>query len=171
MGTQLPSLKRGQSPIPNLGPSLLWPNGRMDQDVTLYGGRPHPRPHCTGWGPSPPKGGSHPPAQFRPMSHVAKRLDGLRCHLVWRWASANIVLWDTAPLPNGHSPQFLAHICCGQMARWIKIQDVTWYGGRPRPKGHSVRWVPSSPPKKRDKAPSPIFGPCMQVGLSQATLC
>ena len=25
-----------------------------------------------------------PPANFRPMSVVAKRLDGLRCHLVWR---------------------------------------------------------------------------------------
>ena len=25
------------------------------------------------------------------------------------------------PLPQGHSPQFLAHICCGQMAGWIKM--------------------------------------------------
>jgi len=23
---------------------------------------------------------------------------------------------DSAPLPKGHSPQFLARICCGQMA-------------------------------------------------------
>jgi len=25
------------------------------------------------------------------------------------------------PLAKGHSPQLLAHICCGQMARWIKM--------------------------------------------------
>jgi len=25
------------------------------------------------------------------------------------------------PPPKGHSPQFLAHICCGQMATWIKM--------------------------------------------------
>ena len=29
---------------------------------------------------------------------------------------------DTVPPPpKGHSPQFLAHICCGQMAAWIKM--------------------------------------------------
>jgi len=32
--------------------------------------------------PSPPKRGTA--SNFRPMSVVAKRLDGLRCHLVWR---------------------------------------------------------------------------------------
>jgi len=25
------------------------------------------------------------------------------------------------PPPKGHSPQFLAHVCCGQMAAWIKM--------------------------------------------------
>jgi len=25
------------------------------------------------------------------------------------------------PPPKGHSPQFSAHICCGQMAAWIKM--------------------------------------------------
>ena len=25
------------------------------------------------------------------------------------------------PAPKGHSPQFSAHICCGQMAAWIKM--------------------------------------------------
>ena len=25
------------------------------------------------------------------------------------------------PPPKGHSPQFWAHICCGQMAAWIKM--------------------------------------------------
>jgi len=29
---------------------------------------------------------------------------------------------DPAPLPNrGTAPQFLAHVCCGQTAGWIKM--------------------------------------------------
>jgi len=37
--------------------------------------------------------------------------------------SGHIVLdGDPAPLPQtGKAPQFLAHICCGQMAAWIKM--------------------------------------------------
>ena len=42
--------KRGTSPV--FGPCLLWPNGWMDEDVTWYGSRPQPRPHCTRRGPS-----------------------------------------------------------------------------------------------------------------------
>ena len=34
----------------------------------------------------------------------------------------HIVLdWNPAPLQNGHSPRFSAHVCCGQMAMWIKM--------------------------------------------------
>jgi len=28
--------------------------------------------------------------------------------------------------PKGHSPQFSARICCGQMAKWIKMPLGTW---------------------------------------------
>jgi len=40
--------------------------------------------HCVRRGPSshPPKKGAQP-RNSRPISVVAKRLDGLRCHLVW----------------------------------------------------------------------------------------
>ena len=32
---------------------------------------------------------------------------------------------DPAPLPKkGQSPQFLAHVYCGQMAAWIEIRVV-----------------------------------------------
>jgi len=46
--------------------------------------------------PAPPpearlKKGVEPP-NFRPMSIVAKRLHGSRCHLVWRYASAQATL-------------------------------------------------------------------------------
>ena len=33
---------------------------------------------------SPPEKGHSPPPYFRPMPIVAKRLDGSKCHLVWR---------------------------------------------------------------------------------------
>jgi len=124
----------------------LWPNGWTDQDETWHAGRPRPWPHCVRWEPN-------------------------------------------SPSPKGHSPQFSAHICCGQMAAWIKMplgmeiglgpgdfafdgdpaplhkkgaeppspiigpfplwpngsmhQDVTWYGGKPQPRGLCVRWGPS----------------------------
>ena len=60
-GTKLPSPKRGHSSPPLFGPCLLWPNGCMDQDVTWFGGRPWPRPHCVTWGPSSPKKNAQPP--------------------------------------------------------------------------------------------------------------
>jgi len=48
----------------------------MDQDVTWYEARPRPRRLCVRWGPrSPLQKGAEPP-NFRPMSIVAKRLDG-----------------------------------------------------------------------------------------------
>jgi len=53
-------------------------------------------------------------------------------------------------------------------------QDTTWYGGRPRPKQHCVRWEPSSPrARKGAQQPLTLFGPlycgrvafCMHVRL------
>ena len=38
----------------------------------------------------PRKGGTA--LNFRPMTVVAKRLNGSRCHLVWRWAPAQTTL-------------------------------------------------------------------------------
>ena len=60
----------------------------------------------------------------------------------------HIVLnWDPAPLPKeGRSPQFSAHICCGQMHGCID-QDATWYAAMTRPRRLCVRWRPSSPPQ------------------------
>jgi len=71
--------------LPIFGPCLLRPNGCVDQDATWYGGRPRPTRtrHCVRWGPSSPPLQGHSP-QFSAMSVVAKRLDGLRCHLVLR---------------------------------------------------------------------------------------
>jgi len=80
-GDSLP--QGGGHSTPNFGPCLLWSNGWMDQDETWNGGRPLPRRHRVRWGPSPlPQRDTAP--NFRPMSVVAKRLDGSRCYLVWR---------------------------------------------------------------------------------------
>jgi len=62
---------------------------------------------------------------------------------------------DPAPSPKkgrGSStptPQFLAHVLWPN--GWM-YQDATWYGGRPRPRRHCIRWGPSSPL---------IPGPCL----------
>jgi len=68
--------------------------------MALRGG-PRSRPHCARWGPSSfsPKRG-HIPPNFRPISIVAKRLDGSRCHLVWRSALTQATLcWMGTQLP------------------------------------------------------------------------
>jgi len=68
MGTQPPT-PRGAEPHPIFGPSLLWPNGCMDQDATWYGGRPRPTRHCVRCGPSyRRKKGTPTPTQF--LAHV-----------------------------------------------------------------------------------------------------
>jgi len=54
MGTQLPSPKRGRSPL-ILGPCRFWPNGWKDQDGTWYGGRHRPTDVVLDGDPVPPK--------------------------------------------------------------------------------------------------------------------
>ena len=68
---------------------------------------------------SPPQITIKSPPNFRLISIVTKQLDGSRCHLVWRYASAHghIVLdGDPAlsPINGGTAPEFSAHVCCGQ---------------------------------------------------------
>jgi len=65
------------------------------------------------------------------------------------------------PPKKRYSPQFLAHVCCGQTAGRMD-QDAFWYGGMPRPWRYCVicvRWGPSSPSQKRHSPP--IFCPCL----------
>jgi len=82
-GTQLPAQKGGHSPQFSVhvccGQTAGWIKmslgtevGHGPDDIALDGDP----------APSPLKG--HSPPKFRPMSVVAKRLDGLRFHLVWR---------------------------------------------------------------------------------------
>ena len=55
---------------------------------------------------------------------------------------------------SGRSPRFSAHICCGQMAGWIKIHLVGRY--RPQPKPHCVIRGPCSLSSKGGGAPPPF---------------
>ena len=134
---------------------LLWPNGWMDQDATWQGSRPRPRPHT-----------------------VVSDLSVCLCvcfvcdvGVLWpngwmdqdeTWhgsrliASAQATLLDGNPAP-GHRPQFSVHICCGQMAGWIKM-----------PLGREIGLSPSDIVLDGDPAPlserghsPPIFDPCL----------
>jgi len=71
-GDRAPPQKGAQQP-PLFGLRILWPNGRMDEDATWYGGRPRPRPHYVRWGPISSQEGLRSP-QFSAMSLAAKRL-------------------------------------------------------------------------------------------------
>jgi len=82
-GDPTPLPQKGDIVPPIFGPFLLSPNGWMHQDATWYGGRPQPRRLCVRWGPSFLSSKEAQSPIFRPMSIVAKRLDGLRWHLVW----------------------------------------------------------------------------------------
>jgi len=93
--------------------------------------------------PLPSKKGEHSNPNFGACL-VAKRLHGSRCHLVrgLSLGPGHIVLHgDTAPPKNGHSspPHFPVHVLWPN--GWTD-QDATWYGGRPWPWRHSVRWRP-----------------------------
>jgi len=83
--------------------------------------------------------------------------------------SGHIVLDpDPVPLPKkGGSPQFSAHICCGQMAAWIQMPLGMAVGLNP---SDCVKWGPRFPSPKRANpsfrplsivANPPIFGPCL----------
>ena len=70
---------------------------------------------------------------------------------------------DPAPsTPNGHSPKFSTHICCGQMAGWIKMPlgmevgldpgDIMFDGdpALPPKEGAVFDGDPVPPPKRLD---------------------
>ena len=87
---------------------------------------------------------AHPPPNFWLMSVVAKRLDGFKMPLGTEvgFGPGDIVL-DGDPVPptlkkitgTGTTPKILAHVCCSQMAGWIKMPLCTEVGIGP---GHIV---------------------------------
>ena len=89
--------------------------------------------------------------------------------------------WPSSPPPGrkGHSAQFLTHVCCGQMAGWIKMPL-----GRELGHGPGIIVLDGDPQKRRHSSPhflADIYCGQMagwikmplgvEVGLTQATLC
>jgi len=90
------------------------------------------------------------------MSVVAKRLDGLRCHLVWRWASAQATVFDgdpATPEKRAHPPHPIFSPCLLWPNGWMD-QDATWYGSTPRLRRRGV----AGPP---ERGTAPVFGSCL----------
>jgi len=101
---------------------VLWPNGWMDQDETWHRGRPRHRPYCVRWGHSSPspKGTTH---NFWPISVLAKRLDGTRCHLGGRpRPRPHCVRWGLLP-PKGHNPNFRPMPVVAKRPKWHRPID------------------------------------------------
>jgi len=66
---------------------------------------------------------------------------------------------DPAPSPKrGIAPQFLAHLCCGQTAGWIKMPLGREVGLGP---GDIVLDGDPAPPSKWNSPLPPIFGGCV----------
>ena len=113
------------------GQTIGWIKTKLGMAVGLRPG------HTVLGGDQPPfpKGAQPPYPNFRLM-FVAKRLDELKCHLVWRWASAQatlclIVTWLLPPpkkMARTAPPIFGA--CLLWPNGWMH-QDRTWHGGRP----------------------------------------
>ena len=110
-----------------------------------------------------PKKGSEPHPNFRPMSIVAKRLDGSKRHLARRWALFHAKLCSMGtqlPSPKKAAeppPQFLAHFYCAQTVGCIKMPLSMEVSLSP---GDFVLDGDQPPPQKGGRAP-PISDPCL----------
>jgi len=85
---------------------------------------------------------------------VTKRMDRMPLGMEGGLGPGHIVV-DGNPAPpskKGHSPPILGQCLLWQNG-WTD-RDATWYGGRPHPKRHYVRWGPSSPRKRAQQPPA-----------------
>ena len=130
------------------------PSGLMDQHATWYGGRLGPGYIVLDGHPVPPHKGAQQLPISRPMSVVAKRLDEWTEDVTWCGGRPRpwpyCVRWGPS-LPKGHSPQFSAHVYCGQtVARlsycWALVCPfscrripLVYESRRSRPKGNYER--------------------------------
>jgi len=112
--------------------------------------------------PPPQKGGEAPP-QFSAHVYCDQTAGWIKMALSMqvRLGPGHIVLdGDPASLPKkgGRSlPNIPPIFIVAKRLDASRYQDATWYGDRPRPTRHCVRWVPAPPPLK-GHSPPPIFG-------------
>jgi len=140
-----PKRKRGQSPPPsNFRPVSMWPNVWMAQDGTWHGGGPRSRPHCARWEPSSPQKGQSPPifGTFRLWPNGW--MDGwMKMRLVTEvgLGPGDITLdGDPGPPQKEHCTPAFGPCLLGPNG--CMHQGTTWYGDRPQPRRHCVRWGP-----------------------------
>jgi len=118
--------------------------------------------------PPPRKKEGHSIPHFGPCI-VAKRLHGSRSHLVRVYASAQATMcyMRTQPPLEGvqQPPNFQPMSVVAK--QWMD-QDGTWYGGKPRPLPHCVRWGPAP---KWAQPPVLIFGPCLVAKWLDGSRC
>jgi len=91
------------------------------------------------------------PPNFRPMSYVAKRLDGSRCHALATEVGlgpGDNVRWGPSPPPKKREAQPPIFGTCLLWPNGCMYQDTTWYRGRSQPRRHCVKWGPSFPTLK-----------------------
>jgi len=126
------------------GQKFGWIKMKLDTVVALGPG------HIVRRGPSSPK--RHTAPNFRPMSVVAKRLDGLRCHLL---VQATLCYMGTQlpPKKGGTDLSPIIGPCLLWPNGWMH-QDTTWYGGRPRCRRHVLDGDPA-PLKGTQPTPNP----------------
>ena len=159
MGTQLPLPKKKGTVPPIFGPCFC---GQTAEWIKM------PLSTMVGLGPgnivldadpAPAKG--HSPAPF--CDPCLLRPNG--------WMDQDATWYEDRPRPRPHcvgwglsspSPKraeapFLAHVCCGQTAGWIKMPLGTMVGLSP---GNIVLDGDPAPPPKNGTQP-PIFGPCL----------
>jgi len=162
-GDPAPLSKGGGAPSPIFGPFLLWPNGWMYQDATWYGCIPQPRGLCVRWSPSPPPHKWGGGLKFSALVYCGQTAGWIKMALgmeVSLSLGAFVLDGDPALSPKGgRAPSQIFGPFILWPNGWMH-QDAIWYGGRPQPRGLSVRWGPSPSPK-RGRSPSPILGPCL----------
>ena len=124
-------------------------------DETSHAGRPRPWPHCVRWGPrSPSRKGAQSPIFGPYLAQWIKTLLGRKVGLD---PSDSMLDGNPAPPPKrGQSPQFWAHVYCGQTAAWIKTAHDREVGLVP---GHIELDGYTLPPKKGGRSPIPNFRP------------
>ena len=124
---------------------VLWPNGWTDQPETWVG--LHPCHIVLDGDPAPlPKIGDTAPTIFGPcLLWTNGYMDQ---DATWYGGrprpKSHCARWGPSPpqkVANGGTAQFLAHVCCGQTAGWIKMKLGLRVGLGP---GHIGRWGPSS---------------------------
>jgi len=142
--------------LPIFGPCLFWANGWMDQDGTWHGGRPSLGDLVLDGDPAPlPKKGAEPPPQVSAHFYCGQTAGCIKMPLGMAvgLSPRNFVLDGYPPKRGAEHPIFGP---CLLRPNSCMDQDATWYGGRPRPRRHCVRWGNSSLPKK-GRSPPPNF--------------